>query len=78
MLTQVAGGVLVHRSELLQDDAVVVPGPTGALLVDPGTTGREMARLADLRGLLRLEDVADGVDVLVPGHGSVGGPAEVR
>ena len=52
MLTQVAEGVLVHRSELLQNNAVVVQGRAGVLLVDPGITGDEMACLAnDLREL---------------------------
>ncbi|GAB2714261.1 MBL fold metallo-hydrolase [Nocardia thraciensis] len=52
MLTQVAEGVLVHQSELLQNNTVVVQGRAGVLLVDPGITGGEMACLAsDLRGL---------------------------
>ena len=52
MLRQVAEGVLVHQSELLQNNAVVVQGGTGALLIDPGITGDEMACLAnDLRKL---------------------------
>jgi glyoxylase-like metal-dependent hydrolase (beta-lactamase superfamily II) len=52
MLTQVAEGVLVHQSELLRNNAVVVHGRAGALLVDPGITGDEMACLAtDLAGL---------------------------
>jgi glyoxylase-like metal-dependent hydrolase (beta-lactamase superfamily II) len=54
MLTQVAEGVLVHRSELLQNNTVVVEGSAGVLLVDPGTTRDEMACLAnDLRELGR-------------------------
>ncbi|WP_040339845.1 MBL fold metallo-hydrolase [Candidatus Blastococcus massiliensis] len=47
MLTQVAEGVLVHRSELLRNITVVVLGADGALLVDPGLTGDEFACLAD-------------------------------
>jgi glyoxylase-like metal-dependent hydrolase (beta-lactamase superfamily II) len=47
MLTQVAEGVLVHQSELIQNNAVVVHGRAGALLVDPGITGEEMACLAN-------------------------------
>ncbi|MET9271634.1 MBL fold metallo-hydrolase [Kribbella sp. NPDC003557] len=47
MLRQVAEGVLVHRSELLQNNTVVVQGTAGALLVDPGITGAEMGCLAD-------------------------------
>ncbi|MFF3494366.1 MBL fold metallo-hydrolase [Streptomyces sp. NPDC002795] len=50
MLKQVAEGVLVHQSELLQNNTVVVQGKDGVLLVDPGITGDEMACLAnDLR-----------------------------
>ena len=52
MLTQVAEGVLVHQSELLQNNAVVVQGWAGVLLIDPGIQGSEMACLAnDLREL---------------------------
>jgi len=52
MLEQVADGVLVHQSELLQNNAVVVQGRTGVLLIDPGIQGSEMACLAnDLREL---------------------------
>ena len=52
MLTQVAEGVLVHRSELLQNNTAVVQGRDGVLLVDAGITGGEMACLAnDLREL---------------------------
>jgi glyoxylase-like metal-dependent hydrolase (beta-lactamase superfamily II) len=47
MLTKVADGVLVHQSELLQNNAVVVQGRAGVLLVDPGLTDFEMACLAD-------------------------------
>ena len=54
MLTPVADGVLVHQSELLQNNAVVVEGRAGVLLVDPGMQGSEMACLAnDLRELGR-------------------------
>jgi glyoxylase-like metal-dependent hydrolase (beta-lactamase superfamily II) len=52
MLTQVAEGVLTHQSELLQNNAVVVQGRAGVLLIDPGIQGFEMACLAkDLREL---------------------------
>ena len=52
MLTQVAEGVLVHQSELLQNNAVVVQGRAGVLLIDPGLTSSEMACLAnDVREL---------------------------
>jgi glyoxylase-like metal-dependent hydrolase (beta-lactamase superfamily II) len=52
MLTQVAEGVMVHQSELLENNAVVVQGQAGVLLIDPGIQGSEMACLAnDLREL---------------------------
>ena len=47
MLTEVADGVLVHQSELLQNNTVVVLGPSGALVVDPGITGTELTCLVD-------------------------------
>jgi glyoxylase-like metal-dependent hydrolase (beta-lactamase superfamily II) len=50
VLRQIAEGVLVHQSELLQNNAVVVQGRAGVLLIDPGIQGSEMACLAnDLR-----------------------------
>jgi glyoxylase-like metal-dependent hydrolase (beta-lactamase superfamily II) len=52
MLKQVAEGVLVHVSECIQSNAVVVVGEAGVLLIDPGITRDEMAALADdLRAL---------------------------
>ena len=52
VLRQVAEGVLVHESEFIQSNAVVVQGRAGVLLIDPGVTGDEMAGLAnDLREL---------------------------
>lgn len=52
VLTEAAEGVLTHQGELLRNNAVVVRGPAGALVVDAGTTGAEMACLAhDLRAL---------------------------
>ncbi|MCU1403878.1 MAG: fold metallo-hydrolase [Glaciihabitans sp.] len=50
MLTQVADGVLVHVSEFIQSNSIVVQGETGVLLIDPGITGGELDELAsDLR-----------------------------
>jgi glyoxylase-like metal-dependent hydrolase (beta-lactamase superfamily II) len=44
--------VLVHQSELLQNNTAVVQGRAGVLLIDAGITGDEMACLAnDLSGL---------------------------
>ncbi|HEU5473320.1 MAG TPA: MBL fold metallo-hydrolase [Actinophytocola sp.] len=54
MLTQVAEGVLIHQSELLRNNTVVVHGRAGVLLIDPGIRGDEMVCLAnDLRQLGR-------------------------
>jgi glyoxylase-like metal-dependent hydrolase (beta-lactamase superfamily II) len=47
VLRQVAEGVLVHQSELLENNTVVVQGPAGVLLIDAGITGEEMVCLAD-------------------------------
>jgi glyoxylase-like metal-dependent hydrolase (beta-lactamase superfamily II) len=50
MLKKVADGVLIHQSEFMQSNAVVVQGRAGVLLIDPGIQGNEMAALAnDLR-----------------------------
>ncbi len=52
MLRQVAEGVLVHQSEVLQNNTAVVQGRDGVLVIDAGITGAEMACLAnDLREL---------------------------
>jgi len=52
MLKRVADGVLVHESEFIKSNSIVVQGPDGVLLVDPGITSGEMADLAkDLRAL---------------------------
>ena len=47
MLNEVAEGVLVHESEFIMSNSVVVQGRDGVLLIDPGITGDEMAALAD-------------------------------
>jgi len=52
VLTQIAEGVLIHTSEFMQSNTVVVQGQAGVLLIDPGITGEEMVCLAnDLREL---------------------------
>src|SRR6266516_1282809 len=52
VLRPVAEGVLIHQSEFMQSNAVVVQGRAGVLLIDPGVTGYEIACLAnDLREL---------------------------
>jgi glyoxylase-like metal-dependent hydrolase (beta-lactamase superfamily II) len=47
VLRQVAEGVLIHESEFMQSNAVVVQGRAGVLLIDPGVQGHEMACLAN-------------------------------
>lgn len=47
MLRQLTEGVLVHESEFLQSNAVVVISGSGALLIDAGITGSEMAAIAE-------------------------------
>ncbi|WP_106400708.1 MBL fold metallo-hydrolase [Actinocorallia populi] len=47
MLRQVAESVLVHESEFVQSNAVVVQGRAGVLLIDPGVTGSEIDCLAN-------------------------------
>jgi glyoxylase-like metal-dependent hydrolase (beta-lactamase superfamily II) len=47
VLRQVAEGVLIHQSEFCQSNAVVVRGQAGALLIDAGIYGHEMACLAN-------------------------------
>jgi glyoxylase-like metal-dependent hydrolase (beta-lactamase superfamily II) len=52
VLKQIAEGVLIHESEFMQSNAVVVVGRAGVLLIDPGVHGSEIACLAnDLREL---------------------------
>ena len=47
MLRQVAEGVLIHESEFMQCNAIVVQGRAGVLLIDPGVHDYEMACLAN-------------------------------
>jgi glyoxylase-like metal-dependent hydrolase (beta-lactamase superfamily II) len=52
VLNRVADRVLVHESECIQSNAVIVEGDVGVLLVDPGITEGEMAQIArDLDGM---------------------------
>ncbi len=59
MLRQVAEGVLIHESEFVQANAVVVHGRAGALLIDPGVHGDEMCCLAN--------DLSDSGQTVVAG-----------
>jgi len=50
MLTRVAEGVLVHESDFMQSNAVIVHGGAGVLVIDAGIRGDELAGIAtDLR-----------------------------
>lgn len=52
MLHRIAEGVLVHESEFIHSNSVVVQGQDGVLLIDPGITRAEMVDLAnDVRQL---------------------------
>ena len=59
MLTQVAEGVLIHQSEFMQTNAVVVQGRAGVLLIDAGVLGSEMTCLAG--------DLSDGGQIVTAG-----------
>jgi glyoxylase-like metal-dependent hydrolase (beta-lactamase superfamily II) len=59
VLTEVAEGVLVHRSEFAQSNAVVVHGRAGVLLIDAGVQDHEMTCLAD--------DLSDAGQTVVAG-----------
>jgi glyoxylase-like metal-dependent hydrolase (beta-lactamase superfamily II) len=59
VLRQVTEGVLIHESEFCQSNAVVVQGPAGVLLIDPGVQGHEMACLAS--------DLSDSGQTVVAG-----------
>jgi glyoxylase-like metal-dependent hydrolase (beta-lactamase superfamily II) len=45
MLRQAAEGVLIHQSEFMQSNAIVVQGRAGLLLIDPGIKDSELAAL---------------------------------
>ena len=75
MPRQVAEGVLIHESEFLQSNAVVVQGQAGVLLIDVNSTADPVEDC--LVALRLLEGVAGDVDVVIPGHGSVGGADQV-
>lgn len=47
MLKNIADGILVHASEFIQSNTVVVEGRDGVLLIDPGITAAEMVAIAD-------------------------------
>jgi glyoxylase-like metal-dependent hydrolase (beta-lactamase superfamily II) len=78
VLRQVADGVLVHESEWMQSNGVVVQGQDGVLVIDPGIHGGELECLA--------RDLSDSGQTVVAGfsthphwdhllwHASLGSP----
>jgi glyoxylase-like metal-dependent hydrolase (beta-lactamase superfamily II) len=58
VLRPVADDVLIHVSEFCQSNAVIVQGRAGALLIDAGVQGHELACLASDLGDLGLPVVA--------------------
>jgi glyoxylase-like metal-dependent hydrolase (beta-lactamase superfamily II) len=59
VLRQIAADVLIHESEFIQSNAVVVQGGAGVLLIDPGIQDLEMGCLAN--------DLADAGQTVVAG-----------
>jgi glyoxylase-like metal-dependent hydrolase (beta-lactamase superfamily II) len=47
VLREIADGVLIHQSEFVQCNAIVVRGHSGVLLIDPGVYGYELECLAN-------------------------------
>lgn len=47
MLKQITKDVLVHESECIQSNAVIIQGNAGVLIVDAGLTSGEMVTIAD-------------------------------
>ncbi len=47
MLTMLCDGIWVRQSDFCQSNAVIVAGPDGALLIDPGVHGDDLLELAD-------------------------------
>jgi glyoxylase-like metal-dependent hydrolase (beta-lactamase superfamily II) len=68
-----------HAALLIEECGVLVAGDMLSDILVPFPDLDAAAPIEDyLAGLRLLEGVADGVDVLIPGHGSVGGADQVR
>jgi glyoxylase-like metal-dependent hydrolase (beta-lactamase superfamily II) len=68
-----------HAALLVEDRGVLVAGDMLSDILIPFPDLEAADPIADyLSGLRVLEDVADDVDVVIPGHGSVGGADQVR
>jgi glyoxylase-like metal-dependent hydrolase (beta-lactamase superfamily II) len=58
VLTQITENFLLHQSNFMHSNGVIVKGRTGVLLVDPGIHGDELTTLAD-----ELDERGDAVTV---------------
>ncbi|GIG66187.1 MBL fold metallo-hydrolase [Phytomonospora endophytica] len=70
-----------HAALFIEEHGVLVAGDMLSDLFGPmldNWNGTNDPIEEYLTGLRALEDVADGADVVIPGHGSVGGPGEAR
>lgn len=68
-----------HAALLVEERRVLVAGDMLSDILVPFPDLAAVDPIGDyLTGLRRLEEVADGVQVVIPGHGSVGGPDELR
>jgi glyoxylase-like metal-dependent hydrolase (beta-lactamase superfamily II) len=68
-----------HAALLVEDRGVLVAGDMLSDVLIPFLDLDAAEPIDDYLAALRLlEGIADGIEVLVPGHGSVGGAAEVR
>lgn len=68
-----------HAALLIEDSGVLVAGDMLSDILIPFFDLEAADPLEDyLTALRQFDDVADGVHVVIPGHGSVGGTAEVR
>ncbi|MFI7422378.1 MBL fold metallo-hydrolase [Nonomuraea sp. NPDC049684] len=68
-----------HAALLIEERGVLVAGDMLSDVLVPMLDLDAADPIEDYLTALRLlEEVADGVDVVVPGHGSVGGPGQVK
>ena len=68
-----------HAALLIEERGVLVAGDMLSDILPPFPDLEAASPIGDyLIGLRLLEDVADNVDVLIPGHGSVGGADQMR
>jgi adenylate cyclase len=65
MLRPVAEGVLIHQSEFMQTNAVVVQGRTGVLLIDPGVTGEDAVQQRMAEAMRLINEVGGSFEHLI-------------